>query len=156
MNDLQPAADVKRALDRLIAAFFAAVSFEAEQPPDYEQLHELFIAEGLLINNTGTGPEISNVEQFIDRRQATFRTGEVSRYRVEELSETTETFGSIAHRASAFVRSGTRGGSAFESRGMIFTQFVLTAAGWRVSAAAWDDQRPGQVLSGHAEPTEFG
>ena len=35
-------------------------------------------------------------------------------------------------------------------------RFVLTPAGWRMSAMAWDDERPGLRLPRHAEPTEFG
>lgn len=143
-------------LDRIIVGFFRAVSFEPGQPPAYEQLRELFIARGLLVNTTGSSTEISDVERFIGIRQERFRAGEVTRYRVEEVSETTEIFGNVAHRASVFKRLGTRDNKTFETRGMIFTQFVRTPTGWLVSAAAWDDQRRGQVLSGHAEPTEFG
>jgi len=31
-------------------------------------------------------------------------------------------------------------GEAFAARGVIFTQFVRTPAGWRMSAMAWDDE----------------
>jgi len=34
-------------------------------------------------------------------------------------------------------------GIAFESRGMISTQFIVTPVGWKMSAMAWDDERPG-------------
>jgi len=156
MREQHSAAEVRRVLDRTIVAFFRAVSFEPGLPPAYERLRELFIARGLLINNTGSSTEISDLEQFIGIRQARFRAGEVTHYRVEEVSETTAIFGNVAHRASVFKRSGTRDNKTFETRGMIFTQFVRTPGGWLMSAAAWDDQRRGQVLSGHAEPTEFG
>lgn len=149
-------AEVKRALDRVAAAFFRAVSFETGESPRYEALHALFLERGLLVHASGGGAQTFGVGQFIATRQAMFGTGEVSRYQVSELSEITEVFGHVAHRASAFVRSGRRQGEDFENRGMIFMQLVRLSDGWRLSAVAWDDQQPGQTLAGHAEPTEFG
>lgn len=156
METRQSPAEETRAIGAVISQFFHAVSFESGESPRYERLHELFIPRGLLINTTGATPEVCHVDQFIAIRQATFRAGKVTRYRVDELSDTTERFGHIAHRASAFVRNGLRDGVAFSTRGMMFMQFVRTPGGWMISAAAWDDQQPGQMLSGHAEPTEFG
>ena len=138
---------VKAELDRLVAAFFEAVSFEPGAAPPYENIHRLFIEAGLLIKNSGTTPEISSLSQFIEPRKALVRSGELTRFLETELYETTEIFGNVAHRFSAYAKSGTQGGKAFEARGMISTQFVLTPGGWRMSAMAWDDERPGLVLA---------
>ena len=78
--------------------------------------------------------------------QATVDAGDLTQFREVELSETTEVFGNVAHRFSAYAKSGTMKGVAFEGRGMISTQFVLTASGWRISAMAWDDERAGLSL----------
>ncbi|MDH5541018.1 MAG: hypothetical protein OEY03_16585 [Rhizobacter sp.] len=156
MTARETVAQARREVDRKAADFFNAVSFEAGELPRFDALHGLFIGRGLLINNSAEATVVFTVDEFIGSRRAGFSADAVSRYRVTELSQTTEVFGGIAHRASGFVRSGVKAGQAFEVRGMIFMQFVQTPAGWRISAAAWDDQRPGQTLSGHAEPTEFG
>jgi len=37
-------------------------------------------------------------------------------------------------------------GVPFGARGMISTQFVMTPAGWKISAMAWDDERPGLTI----------
>ncbi len=79
------------------------------------------------------------------------RTGELTRFREWELSETTVGFGNVAHRFSAYAKSGTMKGVPFEVRGMISTQFVLTPAGWKISAMAWDDERPGLCIPEHGE-----
>lgn len=155
MSHLKQAA-VKAELDRLSAGFFRAVSFEAGDTPRYEDIHALFIATGLLIKNSGATPEISTPSQFIAPRLATVRSGELTRFRETELYETTEIFGNVAHRFSAYAKSGTLNGMPFEARGMISTQFVLTPEGWKMSAMAWDDERPGLTIPRHAEPTEFG
>ena len=148
-------AAVPAELKRLMESFFDAVSFETGRKPAYASIHALFIDAGLLIKNSGATPEISSVRQFIEPRQASVDAGELTRFHEAELSETTELFGNVAHRFSAYTKSGTLKGVPFEARGMISTQFVLTPAGWRISAMAWDDERPGLVLP-HAEPTEFG
>ena len=49
----------------------------------------------------------------------------------------------VAHRFSAYVKSGTSSGTSFDARGMVTTQFIKTPGGWKMSAMAWDDERPG-------------
>ena len=141
---------VKDELDRLAANFFRAVTFEAGNAPPYDNIYALFIESGLLIKNTGATPEISTVREFIEPRAAMVRAGELTRFREVELSETTVAFGNVAHRFSAYAKSGTMNGIPFEGRGMISSQFVLTSNGWRVSAMAWDDERPGLSTSASA------
>jgi len=149
MDREQNRTDVKRELDALTAEFFRAVSFEAGETPRYENIYALFIEPGLLIKNTTSTPEISSVRRFIEPRQAMVSRGELTRFRELELSETTEVFGNVAHRYSAYAKSGTTNGIPFEARGMISTQFVKTPAGWKMSAMAWDDERPGLSLPEH-------
>ncbi|MEP6873624.1 MAG: hypothetical protein ABI887_04620 [Burkholderiales bacterium] len=134
---------VKVELDRLTNAFFRAVSFEPSGAPRYEAIRSVFIESGLLIKNTGSVPEISTVHQFIEPRQAMVRSGDLTRFNEHELSESTTIFGNVAHRFSVYARSGTMKNVAFETKGMISTQFILTPNGWKMSAMAWDDERPG-------------
>lgn len=140
------AEDVEATLDRLADAFFRAVSFEAGETPAYDGLHGLFIEAGLLIKNTASTPEISSVSQFIAPRRAMVQAGELVRFRETELSAATQVFGNVAQRFSAYSKSGTMKGVAFEARGMISTQFVSTPDGWKISAMAWDDERPGLAV----------
>ena len=143
----------KAELDRLTAEFFRAVSFETGEVPPYENIYALFIEAGLLVKNTGSTPEISSVRQFIEPRHALVRSGELTRFNETELSETTEIFGNVAHRFNSYAKSGTMKGVPFSARGMISTQFVLTPAGWKMSAMAWDDERSGLSIPEHYEPT---
>lgn len=139
---------VKAQLGRLAADFFRAVSFEPGGAPSYGSIPALFIDRGLLIKNVGSVPEISSVQEFIGSREAQVRSGALTRFHEAELSESTEIFGNVAHRFSSYAKSGTSGGTPFAVRGMVTTQFVNTPAGWKMSAMAWDDERPG--LSSHA------
>lgn len=137
---------VKQELDSLSSRFFRAVSFEAGEAPPYGDIHGLFIDAGLLIKNTASTPEISTIAQFIAPRQALVDSGALTRFKEWELSETTQVFGNIAHRYSAYGKAGTQSGKDFEARGVISTQFIKTPEGWKMSAMAWDDERPGLTL----------
>jgi hypothetical protein len=143
---------VKSEIDDVIAKFFRAVSFESGETPPYQNIFSLFVEPGLLIKNSATTPEISSVRQFLEPRQAMVATGELTRFRESELAETTEIFGNVAHRFSAYAKSGTLKGVSFEARGMISTQFILTPEGWKMSAMAWDDERPGLSIPDRYEP----
>jgi len=136
-------ATVKAEIDRLTTEFFLAVSFEEGAAPMYENIYELFIESGLLVKNTGSAPEINTVQQFIEPRVVAVRNGELTRFHEIELSETTEIFGNVAHRFNSYAKSGTIKGIPFTARGMVSTQFIKTTAGWKISAMAWDDERPG-------------
>jgi hypothetical protein len=140
---------VNAELDRLTAEFFRAVSFEAGEAPPYDNLYALFIESGLLIKDTAATPEISNIRQFIEPRHAMVRAGELTRFCEVELYGTTEVFGNVAHRFSTYAKSGTMKGVPFEARGMISTQFIMTPSGWKMSAMAWDDERPGLSIPEH-------
>jgi hypothetical protein len=133
---------VKSELDRLTTEFFRAVSFEEGSTPRYADIHGLFIEPGLLIKNTESTPEICTVAQFIEPRLAAVRAGQLTRFSESELCETTQIFGNVAHRFNSYAKSGTLDGKEFTGRGMISTQFVKTADGWKMTAMAWDDERP--------------
>ena len=138
---------IKGELGRLTLEFFRAVSFEPGGAPSYGSIPALFIERGLLIKNVGSTPEISSVQEFIAPREALVNSGTLTRFHESEISESTVIFGNVAHRFSAYAKSGTSGGKPFDARGMITTQFVNTPSGWKISAMAWDDERPGLSIA---------
>jgi hypothetical protein len=142
-NDTVTSEHDDTALDRLAEAFFHAVSFEAGGRPAYERIHDLFIDRGLLIKNVGETPEISSVAEFIAPRQKSVESGELTAFEETEIRHSTDIFGNVGHRLSTYTKKGTSNGEPFAARGVISTQFVRTPDGWRMSAMAWDDERPG-------------
>lgn len=154
MNSPQTSSNVSAELDHLAKSFFEAVSFEPGGQPRYQQIHELFVEQGLLIKNSGQAPEISSLTAFIAPRQASVSAGDLTRFHEAELSETTQVFGNVAQRFSTYEKSGTLKGVAFEAKGMISTQFIRTPDGWRISSMAWDDERPGLAIPQGAEPAK--
>ena len=142
-------------LKRLIEEFFRAVSFTAEEKPTYSKLHELFIEPGLLIKNSGHAPEVASVAEFIQSRQRSVDAGELTHFQEVEMASTTQLFGNVAQRFTAYAKAGMLNGVRFAARGMICTQFILTPAGWRMSSMAWDDERGGLKLPSHLVPNEL-
>ena len=143
----------KAELDRLTADFFDAVSFEEGGTPPYDNIYVLFIEGGLLVKSANSAPEVSTVNQFIEPRREMVRSGELTRFAEMELCEFTEIFGNVAHRFSSYAKSGIMKGVPIAARGMISTQFVRTPEGWKISAMAWDDERPGLSIPERYEPT---
>jgi len=144
----------KANLDRLTASFFRAVSFEQGEQPPYGELYNLFIERGLLIKNSVATPEVSSVSQFIEPREKLVNSGELTSFKEIELAEITEIFGNVAHRFSTYEKSGTMNGTPFSARGIISTQFIVTPDGWKISAMAWDDERPGLTIPDRYAPAK--
>jgi hypothetical protein len=127
---------------QLVARFLAAVSFEIGQVPGYTVLPGLFVAGAQLIRNSGERPEIATVDEFVHARVAHVSSGLVW-FKEEELGHHTQTFGRVGHRFTIYRKQGEDADGAFDVQGCISTQVVHTPAGWRISAMAWDDERPG-------------
>lgn len=146
MSDQQDPATAERELERLMTAFFRAVSFEPGETPAYGSIGALFIEAGLLVRG-GPTQEVWSVRGFTESREAALRAGRQERFLETERSAATQVFGNVAQRFSAYAKSGVLDGAPFEARGMISTQFIRTPDGWRISAMAWDDERPTQGVN---------
>lgn len=150
----QENATVKAELDRLTEAFYRAVTFKPGEKPDYQVLHALFIERGLLIRNITDVPEITSVTEFIAPRQKLFDSGDMKAFREAELYEITEIFGKIAHRLSTYEKQGVNQAGAFEARGVVSIQFILTPDGWKMSGMVWDDEREGLTIPERYKPKD--
>jgi hypothetical protein len=135
----RPDGDVKRKLDRLTAEFYRCVSFKWGRRPPYADLYGLFKPSALLIWNAQPAPKIFTLSQFIERRQKIIDSGVLTTIKELEVAESTEIFGNVAQRLSSYEKTGKRKGKLFHTYGMISTQFVVTPAGWKISAMARDE-----------------
>jgi hypothetical protein len=130
----------------VLADFFAAVSFPAGGRPEYSAMRGLFSEGARLIKNSGAVPEISSVDEFTLPRQQQVDSGDLTSFTEVELAHVTEVFGTVGHRFSTYEKRGTIKGVPFETQGIISTQFIRTPSGWKISAMAWDDERPGLAI----------
>ena len=133
-------ADVKAEIDGLMTTFLGAFANPGGTRPNVEAIYEVFVPEGMIITNVSGTPVIYDLRQFVEPREKILTDGTLTEFREWETSETTEIYGSIAHRFSEYCKSGYLNGEWFEGRGMKTTQFVKTLSGWKMSSLAWDDE----------------
>lgn len=131
--------DVKAELDQLMRTFLGAFDNTGGKRPNINAIREVFIPQGMIIKNVGDELVIYDLESFIEPREKILTDGTATEFSEWEVSERTEIFGSIAHRFSAYRKSGSLNGEWFEGSGSKTTQFVRTPDGWRMSSMAWDD-----------------
>ena len=131
------------ALHAIVRQFFDAFVSGTECEERLDALPELFIPQALIVRTCGSEPLAYTVDEFIAPRRALLTGGTLSDFREWPLDGRIDIFGDIAHWYGAYAKEGRQDGVAFTGRGMKTIQFVRTAAGWRISAAAWDDERPG-------------
>jgi hypothetical protein len=132
--------DTKAELDQLMAGFLGAFTNTGGSVPNVQAVRDVFIPQGMIISNVGPEPVVYDLESFIAPREKLLTDGTLTEFSEWEVAETTEIFGSIAHRFSAYRKTGYRDGVRFEGAGHKTTQFVRTPAGWRMSSMAWDDE----------------
>lgn len=134
------ASEVKAELDGLMATFLGAFANPGGAKPNIGAIEEVFIPEGMIISTVGETPVVYDLRQFVEPREKMLTDGTLTEFREWETSETTEVYGSIAHRFSEYRKSGYLNGEWFEGRGVKTTQFVKTPSGWKLSSLAWDDE----------------
>ena len=140
-------ADADRAeIAAIVRTFFAAFVSGPDSADRLDALRAVFLPEAVIVRTGGGEPVVYGVESFIAPRQALLSGGTLVDFREWELSGHTEVFGDIASRFCSYAKAGVQDGTPFRARGMKTLQFVRTSAGWRISAAAWDDERDGLTI----------
>lgn len=149
MTDESPSArskDDRAEIDGVVRGFFDAFTSGPDSAARLAVLRTLCLDEAVIIRTCGGEPTVYGVDGFIAPRAALLSGGELTEFTEWPLSGRIELFGDIAHWFGAYAKQGVHSGVPFAARGMKSLQFVRTAAGWRISAAAWDDERDGVTL----------
>jgi len=136
----------RAAIGAMVGTFFAAFTSGPDVAARLDALRAAFLPQALIVRTCGGEPTVYGVDDFIAPRQALLSGGALVDFAEWELSGHTEVFGDIAHHFCSYAKSGVQDGTPFTGRGMKTLQFVRTAAGWRISAAAWDDERDGLAI----------
>ena len=137
----------RAAIAGIVRTFFAAFTSGPDSAARLDALREAFLPEAVIVRTCGGEPAVYGVDSFIAPRQALLSGGTLVDFREWELSGHTEVFGDIAQHFCSYAKSGVQDGAPFTARGMKTLQFVRTSVGWRISAAAWDDEREGVTLA---------
>jgi hypothetical protein len=130
----------------IVRAFFAAFTSGPDSPTRLDTLRSVFLPQAVIIRTCGTEPVVYGVEDFIAPREALLCGGTLVDFREWSLSGRTDLFGDVAAWFGTYAKAGVQDGTPFTGRGTKSLQFVRTSRGWRISAAAWDDEREGLTI----------
>jgi len=142
----------RAAIAGIVRTFFAAFTSGADCAERLDALRRVFLPEAVIVKTCGGEPVVYGVDSFIAPRQELLSGGRLSDFREWELSGRTEVFGDVAQHFCAYAKAGVLDGTPLRGRGMKTLQFVRTSAGWRISAAAWDDERDGLAIADDKNP----
>ena len=135
--------DDRRAIDLLVREFYSVFDNRGGRAPRLETLKTICLPE-CVITRAAAGETLTcGLAAFIEPRAALLTSGELVEFSEEEEQGRTELFGSVAQRVSTYRKSGVLRGEPYSGRGIKFMLFVRTGADWRISAFAWEDERPG-------------
>jgi hypothetical protein len=138
--------DDKAAIDDLTKRFYGLFTNRGGIAPNVAGIYELFIPEGTIVKTCGDVPVVYDLAGFVEPRERLLRDGELVEFEEYEVRERTSIMGNVAQRFSAYCKSGTLRGEPFEGRGVKTMLFVRANGKWKMSAAAWDDEREGFAL----------
>ena len=131
----------RAAIEAMVQTFFAAFATGPDLDERLEALRDLFIAEAVIVRTCGLDPAVYSVDAFIEPRGTLLAGGSLVDFKEWAEAGRIEVFGDVAHWFGSYAKSWTQDGVPFEGRGMKSIQLVRMPAGWRISAAAWDDER---------------
>ncbi len=141
----------REAIAGIVQTFFAAFASGRDSAARLEKLRAVFLPDAVIIRTCGGEPAVYGVDSFIAPRQALLSGGTLVDFTEWELRGHTEIFGDIAQHFASYAKEGVQDGTPFTARGMKTLQLVRTSGGWRISAAAWDDERDGvEIAPDHA------
>ncbi|WP_229399244.1 GNAT family N-acetyltransferase [Micromonospora okii] len=126
----------------LVRCYFDAFTSGAGVDERMAALRDAMLPGAIIVRTCGMDPAVYDVDTFIEPRRAMLTDGTLTDFREEARSGRLDLFGDIAQWFGRYAKEGHINGAPLAGGGMKSMQFVRTAAGWRISAAVWDDDRP--------------
>ncbi|WP_420574413.1 GNAT family N-acetyltransferase [Kordia sp.] len=127
-------------IEEITTSFFDLFTNTAGNIPNVEKITELFISDGILINNTKTSQEIYSLDTFVTPRKQILNDGTLTNFCESEISSKTKIFKNIAQRWSLYEKSGNYNGVYFETKGVKIMQFIKKNDTWKLTSVVWNDE----------------
>jgi hypothetical protein len=135
--------DDEAVIEDVVRTFFSAFVSGPECIARLAALRELFVPGALVVRTCGMDPAVYSVDEFIAPREELLTSGKLADFKEWAEDGRIDVFGDIAHWFGGYAKAGLQDGTPYAGRGMKSIQFVRTPEGWRITAAAWDDERRG-------------
>ena len=136
----------RAAIAEVVKTFFAAFTSGPGVEARIEALRAAFLPEAVVVRTCGGVPVVYDVDGFLRPRAALLTDGTLVGFSEWELQGRTDVFGDVAQHFCSYAKEGVQDGVPFTGRGMKTLQLVRMPTGWRISGAAWDDEREGLVV----------
>lgn len=133
----------------LVRCFFAAFTSGEGATSRLDALRDAMLPNAIVLRTCGQSPTVYGVESFIAPRHALLTDGSLTAFSEQATRGHVDVFGDIAHWFGRYTKNGMFHGEPYPGAGMKSMQFARTDGGWRISAAAWDDERPGLGQDDH-------
>jgi hypothetical protein len=140
--------DVEEVL-AVVRTFFAAFTSGDGVGARLDALRAVLLPEAVVVRTCGLEPTAYDVESFIAPRRTLLTDGTLTGFSEHAVQGRVDVFGDVAHWFGSYEKDGLLDGQPCPGAGMKSVQLVRTADGWRVSAAAWDDEREGLSRADH-------
>lgn len=128
-------------IDQLVEEFYDLFTNTDSRQPNVQRIHEFFIENGILVNNSGETPEVYDLDSFIRPRAEILTNGTLTDFKEKESSATLEIYGNIAHRTSGYIKRGTLNGEPYSGEGTKLMQFVKVNDLWLFASVTWTDKK---------------
>ncbi|MDF2989760.1 MAG: acetyltransferase [Microbacterium sp.] len=135
-------ADDQAEIESLIRCFFDAFRSDPGVDDRMVALRAAMLPGARIVRTGGAEPMAYDIDSFLEPRRVLLTDGTLTGFREEAQSGRLDLFGDMANWFGRYSKQGIRDGKSFDGGGMKSMQFVRTAAGWRISASVWDDDRP--------------
>lgn len=126
-------------IDEITRQFFDVFTNAHNRVPAVRKIEELFLPQGILIQNTSGEPSVYTLDSFIEPREEILTNGTLTNFIEQETAHKTEIYGNIAQRTSQYEKSGELHGEPFTGEGQKLMQFIKVKSRWVLSSVAWSD-----------------
>jgi len=138
-------ADVS-SIDAIIKSLYDSITFSEGEGPYLDKFQSLFVSKALFIRINQDGIDRMDLESFVSSFRERIKSGALVSFVEEEISRTTNTFGSIAQIFSTYHKGiSTEDPGAF-TRGINSIQMYYDGRRWWISSILWEEEREGNPI----------
>lgn len=128
-------------INEIVNRFFDLFTNTDNSIPNLQDIKNIFLSDGLIVNNSFEEPATYNLENFIKPREEILTNGTLVNFKEQEIDHKTEICGNIAQRKCTYKKAGVLNGVPFEGEGIKLMQFIKVKNQWFLSAVLWSDKK---------------
>jgi len=129
-------------IDSVTHYLYKAITFEAEQVPDWALFRSLFIPDARLARVTKEGVNEWDVEGFISNFQERIEKATITSFYEGEIKRKIHVYGGIAQVLSVYTKGVNQKDKEKLIRGVNLIQMIYHDGRWWIVSLIWQDEQP--------------